>query len=144
MADDRFSVRVHVSAMDDANIVQQALQAWLGEVDIERSSYASHAGPTMMTLSVDLRRKADLRLAWAGLEVRALNTLLGEVVERLDDEGGLHFRVDLDHLVAGRAALAPPGAARSAKVRCKVAVYPGQTAEDRIRDMIEVALKNTR
>lgn len=144
MADDRFSVRVHVSAMDDASVIQQALQAWLGEVEIERNAYASHAGPTMLTLSVDLRRKADLRFAWAGLEDGSLNTLLGDMGDRLDDEAGLHFRVDLDHLVAGRVTLAPPGASRSAKVRCKVAVYPGQTAEGRLREMIEAALKQTR
>ena len=140
MADDRFSVRVHVSAMDDASVIQQALLAWLGEVDVQRSSYPSHAGPTMLTLHVDLRRKADLRTAWAGLDESALDTLLEEVEGRLDDEGGLHFRVDLDHLVAGRAVLAAPGAPRSAKVRCKVAVYPGQTAEGRLRAMITAAL----
>ena len=55
-----FSVRAHVSAMDHAD-GQQAMEAWLGEVEVERSAYASHAGPTMLTLSVDLRRKSDLR-----------------------------------------------------------------------------------
>ena len=95
MADDRFTVRVHVSAVDDVTVLNEALLAWLGEVDVERSSYASHAGPTMLTLSVELRRKADLRRAWSGLDEAALNTLLAEVGERLDEEGGLHFRVDL-------------------------------------------------
>ena len=93
MADDRFSVRAHVSAMDHADVVQQAMEAWLGEVEVERSAYASHAGPTMLTLSVDLRRKSDLRKAWAGIDEAALNTLLVEVNDRLDDEGGLHFRI---------------------------------------------------
>ncbi|MGB0489381.1 MAG: RNA-binding domain-containing protein [Candidatus Poseidoniaceae archaeon] len=140
MADDRFSVRAHVSAMDHADVVQQAMEAWLGEVEVERSAYASHAGPTMLTLSVDLRRKSDLRKAWAGIDEAALNTLLVEVNDRLDDEGGLHFRIDLDGLVAGRVVLAPPGAPRSVKVRCKVAVYPGQTAEERLGAMISAAL----
>lgn len=140
MADDRFSVRVHVSAVDDVTVLHEALLAWLGEVEVQRSSYASHAGPTMLTLSVDLRRKADLRNAWSGLEHEALQTLFDDVQHRLDDEGGLHFRVDLDALVAGRVILAPPGAPRSAKVRCKVAVYPGQTAEGRLQEMIMAAL----
>ena len=141
MADDRFSVRIHVSAVDNSSVVQEALQAWLGDVDVERSNFASHAGPTMLTLSVNLHRKADLRKAWSGLSSGALVTLLEELSGRLDDEGSLHFRVGLDDLVAGRVELAAPGAPRSAKVRCKVAVYPGQTAEVRLREMIEVALK---
>ncbi len=144
MADDRFTVRVHVSAVDDVTVLHEALLAWLGEVNVERTSYASHAGPTMLTLSVELRRKADLRRAWSGLDEAALNTLFAEVGERLDDEGGLHFRVDLDRLVAGSVVLAAPGAPRSAKVRCKVAVYPGQTAEERLGAMIAFALQQTR
>lgn len=140
MADDRFSVRVHVSAMDNASVVGTSLEAWLGDVEIERSAYASHAGPTMLTLSADLRRKGDLRKAWSGLDQGALVTLLEDLPTRLDEEGAVHFRIDLDGLVAGRVALAPPGAPRSAKVRCKVAVYPGQTAEGRLRAMIEAAL----
>ncbi|MEC9162109.1 MAG: hypothetical protein VX919_04885, partial [Candidatus Thermoplasmatota archaeon] len=76
MADDRFTVRVHVSAVDDVTVLHEALLAWLGEVNVERTSYASHAGPTMLTLSVELRRKADLRRAWSGLDEAALNTLL--------------------------------------------------------------------
>ena len=140
MADDRFTVRIHVSAVDNASVLQEALQAWVGEVDVERSSFASHAGPTMVTLSVNLQRKADLRNAWSGLSSDALSSLLEDLNGRLDEEGALHFRVGLDDLVAGRVELALPGAPRSAKVRCKVAVYPGQTAEGRLREMIEAAL----
>ena len=140
MADDRFSVRIHVSAIDHATVMQEALQAWVGEVDVERSTFASHAGPTMLTLSVNLHRKADLRTAWSGLSAAALSSLLEDLAGCLDEEGAMHFRVGLDDLVAGRVELAPPGAPRSAKVRCKVAVYPGQTAEDRLREMIEAAL----
>ena len=83
MADDRFTVRVHVSAVDDVTVLNEALLAWLGEVEVERSSYASHAGPTMLTLSVELRRKADLRRAWSGLDEAALNTLLPKSVNAL-------------------------------------------------------------
>ena len=140
MADDRFSVRVHVSAMDHASVVNQALEAWLGDVELQRSAYASHAGPTMLTLPAALRRKSDLRRAWSGLHSTALETLLEALPSRIDEEGAVHFRIDLDRLVAGRVELAPPGAPRSAKVRCKVAVYPGQTAEGRLRAMIEAAL----
>jgi len=140
MADDRFSVRVHVSAMDHASVINESLEAWLGDVELERSSYPSHAGPTMLTLHADLRRKSDLRRAWSGLHSTALETLLEDLPSRIDDEGAVHFRIDLDGLVAGRVELAPPGAPRSAKVRCKVAVYPGQTAEGRLRAMIEAAL----
>jgi RNA binding exosome subunit len=140
MADDRFSVRIHVSAVDNASVLQEALQAWVGEVDVERSTFASHAGPTMATLSVNLHRKSDLRNAWSGLSSDALSSLLEDLDGRLDEEGALHFRVGLDDLVAGRVDLAQPGAPRSAKVRCKVAVYPGQTAEGRLREMIEAAL----
>ena len=141
MADDRITVRIHVSAVDHASVLQEALQAWVGDVDVERSSFASHAGPTMLTLSVNLHRKADLRKAWSGLSSEALSCLLEDLAGRLDDEGAMHFRVGLDDLVAGRVELAPPGSPRSAKVRCKVAVYPGQTTEGRLREMIEAALQ---
>ena len=141
MADDRITVRIHVSAVDHASVLQEALQAWVGDVDVERSSFASHAGPTMLTLSVNLHRKADLRKAWSGLSSEALSCLLEDLAGRLDDEGAMHFRVGLDDVVAGRVELAPPGSRRSAKVRCKVAVYPGQTAEGRLREMIEAALQ---
>ena len=141
MADDRITVRIHVSAVDHASVLQEALQAWVGDVDVERSSFASHAGPTMLTLSVNLHRKADLRKAWSGLSSEALSCLLEDLAGRLDDEGAMHFRVGLDDLVAGRVELAPPGSPRSAKVRCKVAVYPGQTAEGRLREVTEAALQ---
>ena len=136
MADERLLVRVHVSALDDANVVQAGLEAWLGDVEISRETSASHHGPTMITFFSEISRRAELRRAVEGLGPEVRSTLVREVEERLDDAGGLHYRLALDALVAGECRLSPPGSSRSVKVQHRVAVYPGQTAVDRLREAL--------
>jgi RNA binding exosome subunit len=134
MGDDRMTVRVHVSAVEDAIVVHNALSDWLGESNITRETSPSHHGPTMVTLSADLQRNVDLRRAVDGLGPNLRSQVCHSLHSRMDDAGGLHFRLDLDALLNGAMMLAPPGGSRSVKVRYKVAVYPGQTPEARILD----------
>jgi len=136
MGDDRMTVRVHVSAVEDASLVHQALRSWLGDADISRDASPSHHGPTMITLSADLQRNPELRRGIAGLGEEVCGHLRDEHASRMDDDGGLHFRLDLDALLSGAMVLAPPGSSRSVKVRYKVAVYPGQTAQGRILEVL--------
>ncbi|HJL55246.1 MAG: RNA-binding domain-containing protein [Candidatus Thalassarchaeaceae archaeon] len=120
------SWRIHSSAVDDINLITEAL-TWLSGVDsvIEVEKGKSALGAPQITLIARLSKKGALK-SLGMLSVESLENLLEEGLDRrIDDEKVLHIRISIPDLVGGEAVLCDSSDGPIAKGRFKLEAYPG-------------------
>ncbi len=120
------SWRIHASAVDDIDLIAEAL-AWLSGddsvIDVEKGKSA--LGAPQATLIASLSKKGALK-SLGRLSVDSLENLLEEGLDsRIDDEKVLHLRISISDLVRGEAVLCDGNDGPVAKGRFKIEGYPG-------------------
>lgn len=118
--------RVHSSAVDDIELITEAL-TWLAGEDsvIDVKSEKSALGAPQTTLIARLSRKDALK-SLGKLSIDSLGRLLEDgLAARIDDERVLHLRVSISELVRGNAKLCEIDGGPVVKGRFKLEAYPG-------------------
>ena len=123
------SWRIHCSAVDDLETIEQAmkqLSAVKTEVIREKSKSYHGAPQTILEMRINNKKAAKHSFLLLGDEV--LNQLVENGLNsHIDDDKVLHVRLSLSALVAGEMRLAEGSERKSAaKGRFKVESYPGE------------------
>ena len=129
------------SGVEDEYIHAAALSWLVGSdeyVEIERlNSY--HGSPVhSVTAEINKRSKATKSLARLGKV--ALESLLLELNQRMDESNVIHIRLDLLDLLSQKITLAVSGGRRTVKGRAKLEVYPGSNPEDVASELIRTSI----
>ena len=106
-------------------------------VEIERTT--SYHGSAIHMIEAKTSRKGPALRCLARLGKDALQTLLEEAEQRLDESNTLHVRVQFNALMNGEVVLAQAGE-ESVKGHTKVQVFPGQEGLSEARSTIEAAI----
>ncbi len=116
---------VHLTAIDDADLVHSALK-WLAgpEASIAIENDSTHHGGRLCRMRVAFNKTGPARRALARLGPHFLEDLGRTAPDRIDDEKRLHFRLDLARLVCGEVCLGSQGPV--IKGRLKLRVQPGE------------------
>ncbi len=131
--------RVHCSAVDDLNLIEEALLSLSngkGEVIHEKSK--SYHGAPQTTLELTISRKKNARESFLGLGQEVLQTMMNEdIATYIDQDKNLHLRLDIDELVQGNVRIAK-GTTRKigVKGKFKIEAYPGQNPEEIVLGLI--------
>lgn len=130
------------SAIADPAVIVEAM-TWLagGSDHVQEERSTSYHGAPLHLITATLRSKRTTAATLARLGAGNLRTLIEERASRTDDQNVLHLRLDLHQLVAGRAVLATPGDVPTVKGQAKLALYPGQDADEEWTASLEHALK---
>ena len=91
-----------------------------------------------MTAEINKRGKATRSLARLGKV--ALESLLLELDQRMDESNVIHIRLDLTDLLSQKITLVASGERRTVKGRAKLEVYPGSNPEDVARELIRTSI----
>lgn len=130
--------RVHASAVDDICVIEDSL-AWLcgDRESVSTKNDKSALGAPMYTISASMNSKQSL-FSMGRLETSSIDEILESGLEsRIDEDNFLHLRIDLASLTMGRAAVSFDKHSMVAKGRFKLEVYPGQSAYEVARNMLE-------
>ena len=134
--------RATASALSNADVLTEAMAWLIGDEDaVKRDSSTSYHGPelTLLTASTTNKRKALKSLARLG--ETNLKQLQEELIQRMDDEHVLHFRVSIDSVVEGVPKLATGNATGSVKGQAKFEVYSGRTEQEQLDDTFDEVYK---
>ena len=135
-----FTWRATASGLADETVVADAVAWLIGDheaVEIERTT--SYHGSAIHMIEAKTSRKGPALRCLARLGTDALETLLEEAEQRLDESNTLHFRVQFNALMNGEIVLAQAGE-ESVKGHTKVQVFPGQEGLSEARATIETAI----
>ena len=130
--------RVHASAVDDIQVIEDSL-AWLcGDgVSISTLKEKSTLGAPMYTITASMTSKQSM-FSLARLERISIEGILDSGVEsRIDDDKFLHLRIDLAALSRGKGEVTLDKDTMVAKGRFKLEVYPGQSVYEVARSIFE-------
>jgi RNA binding exosome subunit len=118
--------RVHSSAVDDIELITEALTWLAGENSmIDVKSGKSTLGAPQTTLIARLSKKDALK-SLGRLSIDSLGRLLEDGLDtRIDDEKVLHLRISISELVRGNAKLCENTDEPVVKGRFKLEAYPG-------------------
>ena len=116
-------LRAFSYATEDVKRVEQALYNLLPEdVELDRAENAGHHGDRIVVLSARVERADEMRHVLDRLsELEALDRVLGELDERVDDNCALFLRLDKQAAFRGDVRLGP-----GITVRTKVEAYPAK------------------
>jgi len=130
------------SSLDDEELIADAM-AWLcndkDSVVIEKTT--SFHGPDIHIISVDISKRGLARKALAHLGEVALQQLLDESHERIDEENCIHFRLSISDLVCGRIVFTSAGEYRTIKGKVKLQIYPNDVVEEVAQRLLEEAIE---
>jgi len=134
--------RATASGVADETVVADAI-AWLvGDpelVDIEATT--SYHGSSLHMVTGVCKKKAHSLQSLARMGSECLQTLLGEVEVRFDENHTLYFRIDFNAFIDGEVILAASGQTATIKCHTKIEVYPGQVAIEECKKVLQAALK---
>lgn len=134
--------RVHASAVDDIEIIAEAM-LWLAGSESEISinhSKSAHGSPMVSIISTMKKKVAVASLCKFGEE--QIFTIIDEdLAARIDEDKVLHIRASLSKLVSGEASLECERNGPVVKGTFKLEVYPNEdvfsVAEKFLRDLID-------
>ncbi|HIG38073.1 MAG TPA: hypothetical protein EYQ15_02005 [Candidatus Poseidoniales archaeon] len=131
--------RIHASAVDDLNLLEDSLRWLTGDdcnLTVEKDK--SWHGSEQTVLEATTKRKKAALKALARLGDEVLEGLLDEgVSRRIDDEKVMHVRIRLSNLVRGEIVIISEDDAVSvAKGQFKIESYPGSEPSDVITETI--------
>tara|TARA_B100000959_G_C14921417_1_gene599662 strand:- start:369 stop:800 length:432 start_codon:yes stop_codon:yes gene_type:complete len=122
------SWRVHASSVDDISKISDAIK-WIsgGSSEIIEDRGKSSIGARLTTIKSRMSRKSALvslkmipKSSWVKMSENGL-------IEKIDDEGVIHLRLDLSKLVVGEVEIAPSVfVKRVVKGKFKIAHFPGE------------------
>ena len=129
--------RIHASAVDEGNVIEEAL-SWLSgglsEIIVHKEN--STLGAPMQTISVKMKGKQALS-SLARVENESLVSMVEkELCNRVDEDKFLHVRLRLDKLVQGHGVVSQNPDEPVAKGKFKLEVYPGQDANGVAEDLL--------
>lgn len=138
----RIGWRATCSALANVEAVADGL-AWLvgSEEDVTLDRTSSYHGPEIVLIEASTNKKKAALHSLARLGEANLRTLTSELDQRLDEHHVLHFRLELDRLVAGDVVLASGAGTNQIKAQAKIEVYPGQTPGEEAAACLEQALQ---
>ena len=134
--------RATASALTNADVLADAMAWLIGDEDaVEMDRSTSYHGPelTLISASTANKRKAMRSLAKLG-EVN-LKQLQNELVQRMDDEHVLHFRLTIDSVVEGEPLLAIGSGTGTVKGQAKFEVYSGRTEQEQLDNTFTEAIE---
>lgn len=120
--------RATASAVDDVDAVADAVAWLIGDeswVEVERTT--SHFGSEMHMVAAFCKKKSAALESFARLGPDNLAFLSKEFDARMDESNTLHFRIDMNALIAGKVILSDASKPDTIKGQIKIEVYPGQT-----------------
>jgi len=129
--------RIHASAVDEVNVIEDAL-SWLsgGLSEIITQKENSTLGAPMQTISVKMKGKQALS-SLARMENESLVSMLEKgLPNRVDEDKFLHVRLSLGKLVQGQGVISQNSDEPVAKGKFKLEVYPGQKANEVAEDLL--------
>ena len=131
--------RVHCSAVDDLDLIENALLSLSnckGEVIHEKSK--SYHGAPQTTLELTISRKKNARESFLGLGREVLQNIIeGDIATYIDEDKTLHLRLDIDELVQGNMKIATGGSRKiGVKGKFKIEAYPGQNPEEIVLSLV--------
>jgi len=137
--------RINCSAIDDEDIVKDALSWLVGEdAVIEEEVSRSHHGATQRLLKVRIEKRRASTEVIARLGTPLLSSLTedeGALTGRIDEERVLHLRLDLGALACGKMQLLESvGSGAAVKGRIKLEVYPTQSPIDIARELLNASI----
>ena len=141
----RVELRAHCSGIDDLAAIRKGLEGIVGtDIDIQEKQDRSWHGAEQTNLMIELRRKNKAKLVLSKLGNNVLESLLNDdLVKRIDDRNVLHLRINLAELCCGNIVISEPRKREPCvKIRIKLEVYPGQTAEEIGKSCIQEALQS--
>ena len=131
--------RIHASAVDDLNLLEESLR-WLtgDDCNLTVGKDKSWHGSEQTVLEATTKRKKAALKALARLGDEVLEGLLDEgVSRRIDDEKVMHVRIKLSNLARGEIVLISENDTVSvAKGQFKIESYPGSEPSDVITETI--------
>ena len=125
------------SGVEDEYIHAAALSWLVGSdeyVEIERLN--SYHGSPVHSVTAEIKKRGKATRSLARLGKVALESLLLELDQRMDESNVIHIRLDLIHLLSQKITLVASGERRTIKGRAKLEVYPGSNPEDVARELI--------
>ena len=144
MAVHQLTWRATASGIEDEMVLAEALATLIGDeeaIEIERTN-SYHNSPIHM-VSAKLTRSGPAQKALANIGKENLQTILSELITRLDEANVIHFRLDQSDLISGILTLSQPGGQATVKGQTKIQVYPGQDpleeAQITIKNAIEMS-----
>lgn len=136
------SWRVHASAVDDIEIISEAMRWFVGsesEISINHSKSA-HGSPMVMIVANMKKKVAAASLCRFGKE-QIFMIIDDDLVGRIDEDKVLHVRASLSKLVRGEVSLDCEGDGPVIKGTFKLEVYPKEdvlsVAEKFLRELID-------
>ncbi len=131
--------RVHISAIDEHDLVEQSLE-WLCGIEgtVDWSKQKSFHGPSLETGIVKIERRKlavdSLRRLGSTIHQKLLDDGLEK---RLDEHKNLHVRISLSKLVRGELELSDDRVRETVvKGTFKIEAYPGQNHLDIATELI--------
>jgi RNA binding exosome subunit len=122
--------RATASAVSNVDAVADAITWLIGDeswVDVERTT--SHYGSEIHMVAAFCKKKSAALDSFARLGSENLALLSKEFETRMDESNTLHFRIDLNALIAGKVILSDASKPDTIKGQIKIEVYPGQTIQ---------------
>ncbi|KYK31088.1 MAG: hypothetical protein AYK23_04205 [Candidatus Proteinoplasmatales archaeon SG8-5] len=137
------TLRAMARATEDEDRVGEVLRFASGVDEVVKTAVKDHFGNRTVVLSVDIRKKRDIRAFLKRLsEADILKILADEIEERTDDGCVLHFRLEKQGAFEGRLVLA----VSKDVVDCalKAAAYPAkkETAVASLRETFQELLSS--
>ena len=123
--------RVHASAVDDIQVIEDSL-AWLsGDItSVSTHKDKSALGAPMFTIISKMTAKQSI-FSLGRLQSESVKRILDSGFgSRIDEDKFLHLRIDLDALCRGEGEISVDKNAMVAKGRFKLEVYPRQSVNE--------------
>ena len=133
--------RVHASAVDDIQVIEDSLVWLCGDgVTISTQKEKSTLGAPMYTIYASMTAKQTM-FSLGRLEKVSIKGILDSGLEsRIDEDKYLHLRIDLAALSRGKGEVTLDKDKMVAKGKFKLEVYPGQPTYGVARSIFEALI----
>tara|TARA_B100002052_G_C15708261_1_gene518305 strand:+ start:340 stop:768 length:429 start_codon:yes stop_codon:yes gene_type:complete len=133
--------RVHSSAVDDTEIILEALR-WLcgDEAEVRIFNDKSSIGAKMCFFECKMKSK-QAKESLKRIEPESIKKIIRDDLEsRIDGGKNFHIRLDLTKLVSGKGILCEYSQPSVVKGKFKLEVYPGQEETEVAKELLSSVL----
>jgi RNA binding exosome subunit len=134
--------RVTASGLEDEELIASAISELIANdelVDIEKTT-SYYGSPIHLISAVTKKNKLAIK-SLSKLGSQNLDVLISSLEDRLDENNTLHFRLGLDEFIQGEVVIVSSNT-KSIKGQTKLEVYPGQSALEEARLILNHAKEN--
>ena len=131
--------RVHVSELDDSELIIESIEWVAGEnAVINMENGKSIHGAKQKTIIAKVETKKESCESFLRLGKAALTELIGEdITKRIDENKNFHIRIDVSSLVSKKININYNKEKLVAKGIFKIECYPGDSPERKILELIK-------